>query len=95
VEGFLGRGISPSQGRYLHSTTETHSGLEWDSNARYQCLSESQKCATKVICCFVDLPGAGMVTLPTVKFICTHSSTVYISEDAATNLCCNDIVLCV
>jgi hypothetical protein len=43
--GLLGRGISPSQGRYLRRTTQTqehpdiHPCLEWDSNSRSQCLS--------------------------------------------------------
>jgi hypothetical protein len=39
--GLLGRGISPSQGRYLHTehhkhriNAHRHPGLEWDSNPR-------------------------------------------------------------
>jgi hypothetical protein len=43
--GFLGRGINPSQGCYLHRTiqtqnkrTHTHPCLEWDSNPRSQRL---------------------------------------------------------
>jgi hypothetical protein len=44
--GLLGRGISPSQGRYLqkgqhkhNKRTNRHPCLEWDSNPRSQCLS--------------------------------------------------------
>jgi hypothetical protein len=42
--GLLGRGISPTQSRYLHRTTQTqnkrkHPCLEWDSNPRFQRLS--------------------------------------------------------
>jgi hypothetical protein len=43
-EGLLGRGISPSQGRYLHTgqhkhriNAHRHPCLEWDSNPRPQC----------------------------------------------------------
>jgi hypothetical protein len=42
--GLLGRGISPSQGRYLHTEQHKHKinayrhpCLEWDSNPRFQC----------------------------------------------------------
>jgi hypothetical protein len=43
--GLLGRGISPTQGRYLHRTSQTqnkrtqyrHTCLEWESNRRSQC----------------------------------------------------------
>jgi hypothetical protein len=42
--GFLARGISPSQGRYLHReqhkhriNSHRHPCLEWDSNPRSQC----------------------------------------------------------
>jgi hypothetical protein len=45
--GLLGRGISPSQGRYLHTEQHKHRinshrypCLEWDSNPRSQCLRE-------------------------------------------------------
>jgi hypothetical protein len=44
--GLLGRGISPSQGSYLHTgqhkhriNANRHPCLEWDSNPRSQCLS--------------------------------------------------------
>jgi hypothetical protein len=44
--GLLRRGISPSQGRYLHTKQHTrrinahrHPCLEWDSNSRSQCSS--------------------------------------------------------
>jgi hypothetical protein len=44
--GFLGRGISQSQGRYLHTgqhehriNAQLHPCLEWDSNPRSQCLN--------------------------------------------------------
>jgi hypothetical protein len=44
--GLLGRGISPSQGCYLHTgqhrhriNAHKHPYLEWDSNPRYQCLT--------------------------------------------------------
>jgi hypothetical protein len=44
--GLLGRGISPSQGRYLHTGQQKHRinayghpCLKWDSNPRSQCLS--------------------------------------------------------
>jgi hypothetical protein len=44
--GLLGRGISPSQGRYLHTeqhkhriNAHIHPCLEWNSNPRSQCLS--------------------------------------------------------
>jgi hypothetical protein len=44
--GHLGRGISPSQGRYLHTgqhkhrtNAHRHSCLQWDSNPRFQCMS--------------------------------------------------------
>jgi hypothetical protein len=44
--GLLGREISPSQGRYLHTghhkhriNTHRHPCLKWDSNPRSQCLS--------------------------------------------------------
>jgi hypothetical protein len=39
--GLLGRGISPSQGRYLAQTQNKHRHpcLEWDSNPRSQCSS--------------------------------------------------------
>jgi hypothetical protein len=44
--GLLGRGISPSQGRYLHTDQHKHRinakrnpCLEWDSNPRPQCSS--------------------------------------------------------
>jgi hypothetical protein len=44
--GLLGRGMSPSQSRYLHIgyhkhkvNAQRHSLLEWDSNPRSQCLS--------------------------------------------------------
>jgi hypothetical protein len=45
--GLLGRGISPSQGRFLHRITQTqnkrkHPYLEWDSNSRSQCSSEQR-----------------------------------------------------
>jgi hypothetical protein len=43
--GHLGRGISPSQGRYLHTgqhehriNAHRHPFLKWDSNRRSQCL---------------------------------------------------------
>jgi hypothetical protein len=40
--GLLGRGINPTQGRYLHRTTQTQNKrnypcLEWDANPRPQC----------------------------------------------------------
>jgi hypothetical protein len=41
--GLLGRGISPSQGCYLHKhgiESDIHSCFEWDSNPRSQCSSE-------------------------------------------------------
>jgi hypothetical protein len=48
--GLLGRGISPSQGRYLdteqhkHRINEhSHPCLEWDSNPRSQCSSERRQ----------------------------------------------------
>jgi hypothetical protein len=47
--GFLGRGISTSQSRYLHRTTQTKnkrrhtSMLEWNSNPRSQCSSERRQ----------------------------------------------------
>jgi hypothetical protein len=44
--GLLGRGISPSQGRYLHRTTQTQNKrreLELDSNPRSQCSSERKQ----------------------------------------------------
>jgi hypothetical protein len=34
--GLLGRVISTSQGRYLHTGQHKHPCLEWDSNPRYQ-----------------------------------------------------------
>jgi hypothetical protein len=42
--GLLGRGITPSQGRYLHWTSQTqnkrrHPCIEWDPNPGPQCLS--------------------------------------------------------
>jgi hypothetical protein len=44
--GLLGRGISPSQGRYLHTqdsanriNAHRHKYLKWNSNPRFQCLS--------------------------------------------------------
>jgi hypothetical protein len=43
--GLLRRGIGPTQGLYLHGTTQhrkfadTHPCLEWDSNPRSQCSS--------------------------------------------------------
>jgi hypothetical protein len=42
--GLFGRVISPSQGRFLHRTTQPqnkrrHPCLEWDSNSRSHCLS--------------------------------------------------------
>jgi hypothetical protein len=44
--GLLGRGISPSQGRYLHTgqhkhriNAHRHPCLKWDSNPRFQCFS--------------------------------------------------------
>jgi hypothetical protein len=44
--GLLGRGISPSQGRYLHTeqhkhriNAHRHACLKWDSNPRSQCSS--------------------------------------------------------
>jgi hypothetical protein len=44
--GLLGRGISPSQGRYLHAkqhkhriNAHRHPCLEWDSNPRSECSS--------------------------------------------------------
>jgi hypothetical protein len=40
--GLLGRGISPSQGRYVHKhriNVRKHQCLEWDSNPRPQCSS--------------------------------------------------------
>jgi hypothetical protein len=47
----LERGISPSQGRYLHTwqhkhriNTHKHSCLKWDSNPRSKCLSERRQC---------------------------------------------------
>jgi hypothetical protein len=48
--GLLGRGISPSQGRYLHTEQhehringDRHPCLKWDSNQRSQCLSGRRK----------------------------------------------------
>jgi hypothetical protein len=48
--GLLGRGISPLQGRYLHTGQHKHRinahrypCLEWDSNSRSQCLSERRQ----------------------------------------------------
>jgi hypothetical protein len=47
---FLGRGISQSQGRYLHTGQHKHRinahwypCLKWDSNPRSQCLSERRQ----------------------------------------------------
>jgi hypothetical protein len=44
--GLLGRGISPSQGRYINTeqhkhriNAQGHPCLEWDSNPRFQCTS--------------------------------------------------------
>jgi hypothetical protein len=44
--GLLGRGIIPSQGRYLHTeqhkhriNAHKHSSFKWDSNSRSKCLS--------------------------------------------------------
>jgi hypothetical protein len=41
--GFLGRGISPSQGRYLDTGQHRYPWFEWDSNTRSQCLSERRQ----------------------------------------------------
>jgi hypothetical protein len=48
--GLLTRGISPSQGRYLHTEQQKHRinarrhpCLEWDSNPRSQCSSGRRK----------------------------------------------------
>jgi hypothetical protein len=44
--GFHGRGISPSQGRYLHKhrlNVDIHPCLEWDSNRRSQCSSKRRQ----------------------------------------------------
>jgi hypothetical protein len=48
--GLLGRGISPSQGRYLHTgqheyriNAHKHPCLKWDSNPRAQCLNGRKK----------------------------------------------------
>jgi hypothetical protein len=46
--GFLGRGISPMQGRYLYRTTQTqnkrrHLCHEWDSNPWSQLSSEGRQ----------------------------------------------------
>jgi hypothetical protein len=48
--GLLGRGIRPSQGRYLHTEQHKHRinaysqpCLEWDSNPRFQCSSGRRK----------------------------------------------------
>jgi hypothetical protein len=48
--GLLGRGISLSQGRYLHTgqhkhriNAHTHPCLKWDSNPRSQCLSRRRQ----------------------------------------------------
>jgi hypothetical protein len=48
--GHLGRGISPSQGRYLHTeqpkhriNAHRHPCLEWNSNSRSQRLSERRQ----------------------------------------------------
>jgi hypothetical protein len=48
--GLLGRGISPSHGRYLHTgqhqhriNAHRHPCLEWDSNQRYQCSRERRE----------------------------------------------------
>jgi hypothetical protein len=48
--GFLGRGISPSQGRYLHSEQHKHKinshrypCCEWDSDPRSQCSSRRRR----------------------------------------------------
>jgi hypothetical protein len=45
--GLLGRGISPSQGHYLHTGQDRHRinayrhpCLKWDSNLLSQCMSE-------------------------------------------------------
>jgi hypothetical protein len=40
--GLLGRGISPSQGRYLHTGPHKHPCLEWDSKPRSQRSSEGR-----------------------------------------------------
>jgi hypothetical protein len=54
----LGRGISPSQGRYLHTQskrTHKHACLEWDLKPRSQCLRaktvHALDRAATVICC--------------------------------------------
>jgi hypothetical protein len=44
--GLLGRGISPSQGRYLYKhriNADIHPCLEWDSKPRSQCSSERRQ----------------------------------------------------
>jgi hypothetical protein len=48
--GLLGRGISPSQGRYIHTeqhkhrrNPHRHPSLEWDSKPRLQCSSERRR----------------------------------------------------
>jgi hypothetical protein len=48
--GLLGRGISPSKGRYQHTgkhkntmNTHRHPCLEWDSNPRFQCSNERRQ----------------------------------------------------
>jgi hypothetical protein len=44
--GHLGRGISPSQDRYLHKhliNSDRHPCLEWDTNPRSQCLREGNQ----------------------------------------------------
>jgi hypothetical protein len=52
--GLFGRGMNPSQGRYLHTrqhrqrkNPHRHSCLEWDSNPRFQCLSERKQFVTQ------------------------------------------------
>jgi hypothetical protein len=54
--GLLGRGISPSQGRYLHTqqhkhriNAHKHPCLEWDSNPRSQCSSWRRQ-STRPLC---------------------------------------------
>jgi hypothetical protein len=51
--GLLERGIGPTQGLYLHRTTQTqrnadtHPCLEWDSNPRFQCSSGQRQYVTQ------------------------------------------------
>jgi hypothetical protein len=54
--GHLGRGISPSQGRYLHTgqhkhriNADRHPRLEWDSNPQSQCSNGTRQFMPRIV----------------------------------------------